>query len=135
MNSATGPSDTVAAPATPVATAAAPVPSREPGSDEVAEELAARVLRWERGQEGMPMAQTRRGCGAFLTEAQTRLGTRHPLTLRLRVSHAMLGCDRPGGVSHAEQVVNDAAVHLGEGHPTVRDARTLLAALRSAGAG
>ncbi|MFD8724600.1 hypothetical protein ACFV2H_43250 [Streptomyces sp. NPDC059629] len=53
------------------------------------------------------MAQTRRGCGAFLTEAQTRLGTRHPLT----------------------------PVHLGEGHPTVRDARTLLAVLRSAGAG
>ncbi|MFE7974627.1 serine/threonine-protein kinase [Streptomyces shenzhenensis] len=99
--------------------------------DEVAEELAARVLRWEREQEGSPMAQTRRGCGTFLSEAQVRLGARHPLTLRLRVSHAMLGCDRPGGVPHAEQVVNDAAVHLGEGHPTVRDARTLLAVLRS----
>ncbi|MFJ8597161.1 LacI family DNA-binding transcriptional regulator [Streptomyces shenzhenensis] len=68
-------------------------------------------------------------------EAEARLGARHPLTLRLRVSHAMLGCDRPGGVPHAEQVVNDAAVHLGEGHPTVRDARTLLAVLRSTGAG
>ncbi|MGW3952505.1 protein kinase domain-containing protein [Streptomyces sp. NPDC004752] len=103
--------------------------------DEAAEELAARVLRWERGQEGKTMAQTRRGCGTFLSEAQARLGARHPLTLRLRVSHAMLGCDQPGGVRQAEQVVNDAAVHLGEGHPTVRDARTLLAVLKSAGAG
>jgi hypothetical protein len=103
--------------------------------DEAAEALAARVLRWERGQEERPMAQTRRGCSSFLSEAQARLGARHPLTLRLRVSHAMLGCDQPGGVSHAEQVVNDAAVHLGEGHPTVRDARTLLAVLKSAAAG
>ncbi|MGW1163644.1 protein kinase domain-containing protein [Streptomyces sp. NPDC002513] len=127
------------------ADAAIPTPSREPDPhggaapltgtlDEAAEELAARVRRWERGQEGRPMAQTRRGCGSFLSEAQALLGARHPLTLRLRVSHAMLGCDQPGGVSHAEQVVNDAAVHLGEGHPTVRDARTLLAVLKSAGA-
>ncbi|MFE9451901.1 protein kinase [Streptomyces sp. NPDC006739] len=105
-----------------------------PGAlDEAAEELTARVLRWEREQEGQSMARTRLGCGTFLTEAQARLGARHPLTLRLRVSHAMLGCDRPGGLPLAEQVLNDAAVHLGEGHPTVRDARTLLAMLRSAG--
>ncbi|MGW2258346.1 protein kinase domain-containing protein [Streptomyces sp. NPDC001780] len=134
-------SDTVEASATAVTP-----PSRPSGThagaaaptetlDEAADELAARVHRWEREQEGMPMAQARRGCGAFLDEAQARLGARHPLTLRLRVSHAMLGCDRPGGVSHAEQVVNDATVHLGEGHPTVRDARTLLTVLKSAGTG
>ncbi|MER6530024.1 protein kinase [Streptomyces sp. NPDC001508] len=103
--------------------------------DEAAEELAARVLRWERGQEGMSMAETRHGCGTFLSEAQARLGARHPLTLRLRVSHAMLGCDRPGGVRNAEQALNDAAAHLGETHPTVRDARTLLAVLKSTGVG
>ncbi|MGS2589638.1 protein kinase domain-containing protein [Streptomyces hebeiensis] len=133
--------DTVEASATAVTT-----PSRRSGThagaaaptetlDEAADELAARVHRWEREQEGMPMGQARRGCGTFLDEAQARLGARHPLTLRLRVSHAMLGCDRPGGVSHAEQVVNDATVHLGEEHPTVRDARTLLAVLKSAGTG
>ncbi|MEU0593677.1 serine/threonine-protein kinase [Streptomyces ardesiacus] len=104
-------------------------------ADDAADELAARVLRWERGQEGKSMAETRRGYGTFLSEAEARLGARHPLTLRLRVSHAMLGCDQPGGVRDAEQVLNDAAADLGETHPTVRDARTLLAVLKSTGVG
>lgn len=104
-------------------------------ADDAADELAARVLRWERGQEGKSMAETRRGCGTFLSEAEARLGARHPLTLRLRVSHAMLGCDQPGGVRDAERVLNDAAADLGETHPTVRDARTLLAVLKSTGVG
>ncbi|MEU2426308.1 protein kinase [Streptomyces sp. NPDC007851] len=140
-----GPEDTTwAVPRTPRAAGTAATPPsparkdtapRPETTDEAARELAARLMRWERGQEGRSMAQTRQGCGSFLTEAETRLGTRHPLTLRLRVSHAMLGCDRPGGVPHAEQVVDDAAADLGETHPTVREARAVLAVLKSAGVG
>jgi hypothetical protein len=79
------------------------------------------------------MTQTRRECGVFLEEARARLGAVHPLTLRLRVSHAMLGFDQPGGVAHAEQVIREAAAHLGAGHPTVRDACALLAVVKSTG--
>ncbi|MEH0573502.1 MULTISPECIES: hypothetical protein [Streptomyces] len=67
--------------------------------------------------------------------ARARLGGRHPLTLRLSVSYALLGCAEPGGVDRAERAVAEAARLLGEGHPTVRDARALLALLDSGGAG
>ena len=98
-----------------------------------AADLEARIQAWEREAEDREMAQTRHECGEFLEEARSLLGAAHPLTLRLRVSHAMLGFDQPGGVAHAERVVGEAAKHLGEGHPTVRDARTLLAMVKSTG--
>ncbi|WP_405777863.1 hypothetical protein [Streptomyces sp. NBC_01538] len=44
----------------------------------------------------------------------------------------MLGYDGTSGTAYAERVVDEVAVRLGDGHPTVRDARSLLAALRSA---
>ncbi|MFJ4483538.1 hypothetical protein ACIP3D_14415 [Streptomyces longwoodensis] len=60
-------------------------------------------------------------------------GPQETLTLRLRVSHAMLGFDQPGGVANAEGVLGEAVKHLGDGRPTVRDARALLAMVRSTG--
>ncbi|WP_330343969.1 protein kinase [Streptomyces longwoodensis] len=98
-----------------------------------AAELEARIHAWEQEAENREMAQTRHECGEFMQEARTLLGAAHPLTLRLRVSHAMLGCDQPGGVANAERVVGEAVKHLGEAHPTVRDARVLLEMLKSTG--
>ncbi|MEU3509408.1 protein kinase [Streptomyces longwoodensis] len=95
--------------------------------------LEARIQAWEREAEDREMAQTRHECGEFLREARALLGAAHPLTLRLRVSHAMLGFDRPGGVADAERVIEEAVKHLGEAHPTVRDARALLAVVKSTG--
>jgi hypothetical protein len=47
------------------------------------------------------------------------------------VSQALLAvADGPDALAHAEDVVARAARHLGEGHPTIRDARALLALLR-----
>ncbi|MET8454589.1 serine/threonine-protein kinase [Streptomyces sp. NPDC005209] len=109
-------------------------PSGDTTPARTAADLEARIHAWERAGDGRTMTQTRRECGVFLEEARARLGAAHPLTLRLRVSHAMLGFDQPGGVAHAEQVIREAATHLGDGHPTVRDARTLLAAVKSTGA-
>ncbi|MFD7004345.1 protein kinase [Streptomyces mirabilis] len=110
------------------------VPSGDATTARAAGDLEARIHAWEREGDGRAMVQTRRECGVFLEEARARLGTAHPLTLRLRVSHAMLGFDQPGGVAHAEQVIREAAAHLGEGHPTVRDAYALLAVVKSNGA-
>ncbi|MEU9193148.1 serine/threonine-protein kinase [Streptomyces hundungensis] len=98
-------------------------------------DLEAQVLAWEREGGSKPTEQVRRECGAFAAEARCRLGEDHPLALRLKVSHAMLGYDGAAGATHAEHVVDEAALRLGDGHPTIRDARTLLAALRSARAG
>jgi eukaryotic-like serine/threonine-protein kinase len=93
------------------------------------------VLAWEQEGGARSTEQTRRECGEFRAEARARLGGRHPLTLRLSVSYALLGCAEPGGVDRAERAVAEAARLLGEGHPTVRDARALLALLDSGGAG
>ncbi|MFE9404120.1 protein kinase [Streptomyces sp. NPDC006530] len=106
---------------------------RTPAS--VYRDLESQVLAWEREGGSKPTEQVRRECGAFAAEARSRLGEEHPLALRLKVSHAMLGYDGARGATYAERVVDEAAVRLGDGHPTIRDARTLLAALRSARAG
>ncbi|WP_327320016.1 serine/threonine-protein kinase [Streptomyces sp. NBC_01235] len=104
-------------------------------SRETAREIEARVLAWEQGGGSRSTEQARRECGEFLAEARERLGGRHPLTLRLSVSYALLSCAEPGGVARAGRAVAEAAVHLGEEHPTVRDARTLLALLDAGGMG
>jgi eukaryotic-like serine/threonine-protein kinase len=99
---------------------------------DAASDLESRIRQWEGENEGKPLAQVRRECGAYSDEAHERLGAQHPLTLRLRVSHALLGLsDGPDAVARAEQVVSQAALHLGEGHPTVRDARAMLALLNT----
>ncbi|MCZ4099354.1 protein kinase [Streptomyces sp. So13.3] len=110
-------------------------PREDRTPDTAAQDLEAQVLAWEREGGSKPTGQVRRECGAFAAEARSRLGEDHPLALRLKVSHAMLGydgTDGTDGTAYAERVVDEAAVRLGDGHPTVRDARTLLAALRSA---
>ncbi|WP_371553969.1 hypothetical protein OG416_35210 [Streptomyces longwoodensis] len=99
----------------------------------VAAEFEARIHAWEQEAEEREMAQTRHECGEFVQQAMTLLGAAHPLTQRLRVSHAMLGFDQPGGVANAERVIGEAVKHLGETHPTVRDARALLAMVKSTG--
>ncbi|MET7699514.1 hypothetical protein [Streptomyces sp. NPDC005485] len=107
------------------------VPPEDRTPDTAAQDLEAQVLAWEREGGSKPTDQVRRECGAFTAEARSRLGEEHPLALRLKVSHAMLGYDGASGTEYAERVVEEVAVHLGDGHPTVRDARALLAALRS----
>ncbi|MFI5797987.1 protein kinase [Streptomyces sp. NPDC051677] len=124
-----------AEPAAAIAAAVDEVEDRAAGSQEAAREIEARVLAWEQEGGSRSTEQARRECGEFHAEARERLGGRHPLTLRLSVSYALLGCAEPGGVAHAGRAVAEAAVHLGEGHPTVRDARTLLALLDAGGAG
>lgn len=106
------------------------VPPGDAAPAHAAGDLEARIHAWEHEQDGRSPAQTRRECGVFLEEARARLGAAHPLTQRLHVSHALLGFDQPGGPAHAEQVIREAARHLGDGHPTIRDARALLAAVR-----
>ncbi|TQJ85287.1 serine/threonine protein kinase [Streptomyces sp. SLBN-31] len=110
------------------------VPSRDTTpAHTAAAELEARIHAWEQEAEDKEQAQTRHECGEFMEEARALLGATHPLTLRLRVSHAMLGFDQPGGMANAERAIGQAARHLGEGHPTVRDARALLAMVKSTG--
>ncbi|NUL34836.1 hypothetical protein HRW09_36240, partial [Streptomyces lunaelactis] len=127
-----GPDDTTVAarPATGGDTSDTPPEARTP--DTAARDLEAQVLAWEREGGSKSTDQVRRECGAFAAEARSRLGEDHPLALRLKVSHAMLGYDGTSGTAYAERVVDEVAVRLGDGHPTVRDARSLLAALRSA---
>ncbi|GGZ28969.1 protein kinase domain-containing protein [Streptomyces poonensis] len=96
---------------------------------DAARDLEARVLAWERGTAARPTQHVLRECSAFLDEARERLGGRHPLTLRLTVSCTLLACEGPEGVARVERAVAEAAVHLGEGHPTVREARALLSLL------
>ncbi|MGW0134594.1 hypothetical protein [Streptomyces sp. NPDC003299] len=121
--------------ADPNARTPAPPPSGSgPGpspAPDAAAELEARVLRWEADAGGKPHGQVREECRAHADEAAAVLGAQHPLALRLRVSQALLAVtDGPDALAHAEDVVARAARHLGEGHPTIRDARALLALLR-----
>ncbi|MFF9095490.1 protein kinase [Streptomyces sp. NPDC014802] len=105
-------------------------PGPSPAPDAAAE-LEVRVLRWEADAGGKPHGQVREECRAHADEAAAVLGAQHPLTLRLRVSQALLAvADGPDALADAEDVVARAARHLGEGHPTIRDARALLALLR-----
>ncbi|MDX2678322.1 protein kinase domain-containing protein [Streptomyces sp. NY05-11A] len=117
--------------ATALATPIDEAEDRAEGSREAALDIEARVLAWEQEGGSRSTEQTRRECGEFRAEARARLGGRHPLTLRLSVSYALLGCAEPGGVDRAERAVAEAARLLGEGHPTVRDARALLGLLDS----
>ena len=51
-----------------------------------------------------------------------------PLTLRLDLSTALLSAE-PGGADRLDTLLRDAASVLGQGHPAVVQARTLLALL------
>lgn len=127
-----GPDDTMVAARPAMGGDTSDTPREDRTPDTAARDLEAQVLAWEREGGSKPTEQVRRECGAFAAEARSRLGADHPLALRLKVSHALLGYDGTGGAAYIERVVDEAAVRLGDGHPTVRDARTLLAALRSA---
>ncbi|WP_225850225.1 protein kinase [Streptomyces sp. HPF1205] len=91
----------------------------------LARDLGVRVARWEKAPADADPARTGRECAAFVDEARTVLGERHALTLRLRLSYALLGAE-PADAGALDRLVRDAAATLGEHHPTVVDARTLL---------
>ncbi|MFI1093283.1 protein kinase [Streptomyces sp. NPDC020917] len=107
---------------------AAPESARE-ATRRIARDLGVRIQRWEKdGARSDDSARVRRECAAFRDEARTLLGARHPLTLRLDLSTALLSAD-PGSADRLGALVRDAASVLGQGHPAVVQARTLLALL------
>ncbi|MBM9508728.1 protein kinase [Streptomyces sp. KK5PA1] len=96
----------------------------------MARNLGLRVQRWE-ADPGRSHATplVREELAAFLDEARALLGAQHPLTLRLELSHALLAAVEPDGRAALSDVLRRAATRLGEGHPAVQQARTLLEAL------
>jgi serine/threonine protein kinase len=110
----------------------APAPKRHTLRDAtrtIARDLGLRIQHWENSESDRDITQVRRECRGFLHEARSLLGALHPLTLRLDLSHALLSATDSDGVSHLARVLSEATIHLGEGHPAVADARSLLAAM------